>query len=272
MKRISKLTLTLLVLMAAAMALTACGNLSKNIADDGASADQIVWPDMDATNALHSGGTSPTPATIRNIHPGMGKTAIADLIGYPHYGEGLSFSVREWTYLFNLQTPQGDWVQCQYKVLFDTDKKAQSFYWHPKSCAGLINGPTEKTYTLGADALFNFDSATLRPEGQAQLNKLAEKIGKHQDDIAAIKVDGYTDRLGSYAYNMDLSQRRANSVRSYLITQGVKPSLLTAEGHSKDDPVKAGCHHSNRNALIACLQPNRRVAIHVTGKPGTPLE
>src|SRR5699024_4870094 len=158
---------------------------------------------------------------IRNIHPGMGKTAIADLIGYPHYGEGLDFSVREWTYLFNLQTPQGDWVQCQYKVLFDTDKKAQSFYRNPQSCAALINGqPKSNTYTLGPDALFNFDSATLRPEGQTELSQLADKINAHQQDIASIKVNGYTDRLGDDGYNLKLSQQRADSVRNDLVEQG----------------------------------------------------
>src|SRR5699024_9219073 len=155
---------------------------------------------------------------------------IADLIGYPHYGEGIDFTVREWTYLFNLKSDDG-WVQCQYKVLFDKDKKAQSFYWNPESCAALISGKQKPTtYTLGADALFNFDSAALRPEGETQLNQLAGKINGHQQDIASITVGGYTDRLGDYGYNLKLSQQRADSVRNYLIGQGVPASLITAEG------------------------------------------
>src|SRR5699024_10883025 len=108
-------------------------------------------------------------------------------------------------------------------------------------------------------------------EGKRQLDELADKLNAHADDVEAIQVDGYTDRLGNYAYNLGLSERRAASGRRHLIDRGVPASIIRSEGHSKDNPV-VQCDNANRSELIACLQPNRRVEIAVHGVTGSPLE
>lgn len=266
MKNSKKLLVMLPTLLLLAMALTACGNLSKNVAADGSGAEQLVWPEAGDTNALYPDGTSPTLEALRTMHPGMSKKAVAQLIGYPQYGEGI-VAVREWDYLFNLHADNG-WVQCQYKVLFDEDKKAQSFYWNPASCADIVNGKKSEptTYTLGADALFDFDSANLGSEGQSRLDELASKLNEHASDIKSVQITGYTDRLGSDSYNMRLSQERADAVRSYLASQGVPTNVMTAIGEGKNNPVKTNCTSQSRNELITCLAPNRRVEIEVTMK------
>ena len=71
--------------------------------------------------------------------------------------------------------------------------------------------------------------------------------------------------MGSDSYNLALSQQRADTVRQYLIAQGIAAGLIQAHGAGKQQPVKECAHTGSREALIACLQPNRRVEIEVNG-------
>lgn len=86
-------------------------------------------------------------------------------------------------------------------------------------------------------------------------------------DNASISVMGHTDRMGSDADNQLLSQRRARTVRQYLIDNGVDATSIRAEGWGESEPVKACDDNQDRDALIACLQPNRRVEIQVNAAP-----
>jgi OOP family OmpA-OmpF porin len=83
-------------------------------------------------------------------------------------------------------------------------------------------------------------------------------------------VTGHTDRIGTQAYNQKLSERRAEAVNSYLVeTAGVAGNKISAKGVNGSDPVtKPGDCKGTKvtQALIACLQPDRRVDIEVTGK------
>jgi OOP family OmpA-OmpF porin len=117
--------------------------------------------------------------------------------------------------------------------------------------------PPEKV-TLQAGKLFGFDSAQLQlpvPELDTFAQALAANPG-----ISGVVITGHTDRLGSAAYNQRLSQRRADAVKQYLVSKGVDASQLKAEGKGATQPVKE-CKDRNRQALIACLEPNRRVEI-----------
>lgn len=267
----------LAALLAATGALAACGNLSRNVAPDGSHAETLVWPNPDSTTPLHQGGTYPNVSDLRLIRAGMDKRQLMDRIGAPHFSEGV-FGVHEWNYLFNFRKHGADEAtQCQYKILFDEHQRARSFYWKPESCADLVNPPKHErkkrepmaaqTFTLSADALFAFnqsDAAHITPHGREELAALAQKIVDAGDDIASVQVTGYTDRIGSDAYNDDLSKRRADTVAHELQQHGVPASKLTAEGRGKSDPV-AECSEHKRAALIACLAPNRRVEVKVSG-------
>lgn len=120
--------------------------------------------------------------------------------------------------------------------------------------------------SLSADALFDFDKATLKPAGKAKLDEMARVLqGATYDVIVAI---GHTDRIGSTAYNQKLSLRRAEAVKRYLTEKGIDAKRVSAEGRGKTQPVtKPGdCKGSKAGkALIACLQPDRRVDVEVTG-------
>ena len=258
----------------ACLLLVGCGNVSHGIAKDGSGAQQLVWPAPEDVTPMHRGGTFPEIAALRAIHAGMNKQQIAVLIGYPHFEEGI-WDVREWNYLFNFHDADSDRVTvCQFKILFDEKKLARSFYWKPEDCSHYMMQPAlapvgsapEQVTTLSTDALFKFDRysrADITDDGRAQLDHLAEALLAEQNRIVRIHVLGYTDRLGSDAYNQTLSQQRADTVTAYLIERHVPSDLIGAEGHGKSDPVVQCPDDKSRNTLIACLAPNRRVVVRV---------
>ena len=259
-----------------AMGLSACGNVSRNVAKDGSNAQELVWPKTDDVTPMHRGGTFPDVAALRQVHAGLNKQQVSLLIGWPHFEEGV-WGVREWNYVFNFRDGDSDQVTvCQYKILFDENKLAQSFYWKPQDCARFVNPPPPPTpvpdakaekqeTTLSTDALFAFDRYSLKDitdGGRAQLDALAAHLLDEKDRIAHINVVGYTDRLGSDAYNQVLSQRRAETVAKYLTDKGVPDEQVGAEGRGKAEPV-VQCADRARSKLIDCLAPNRRVVVRV---------
>ncbi len=138
----------------------------------------------------------------------------------------------------------------------------------PKSAAPAAAAapkPAAQKVTLAADALFDFDKATLRDEGKAKLDKLA-------GDIKGIKLEviiavGHADRFGTDAYNQKLSERRAEAVKAYLVSKGVEPNRVYTEGKGKKQPVTKPdqCKGAKSKKVIECLQPDRRVEIEVIG-------
>jgi len=111
--------------------------------------------------------------------------------------------------------------------------------------------------TLG-DVLFESGRADLKTGTAGNLNKLVLFLNKHPD--RSVAIEGYTDSVGSEDYNQALSQRRADSVRSYLVRQGIGSGRLTASGMGMIDPV-AG------NDSAAGRQQNRRVEVIVSNPP-----
>jgi OOP family OmpA-OmpF porin len=118
--------------------------------------------------------------------------------------------------------------------------------------------PRFEKVTLSATELFAFDSARLSSP-QPKLDEIARALNANRD-IQNVVITGYTDRIGPRQYNQNLSERRAKSVRNYLISQSVDASRLSAVGRSEDNPV-VHCSNKSRPALIDCLAPNRRVEV-----------
>jgi OOP family OmpA-OmpF porin len=130
---------------------------------------------------------------------------------------------------------------------------AQSVPPEPRSPA-----PRMERLTLSARELFGFDQDKLRLP-QPKLDEIAAAL-KGEPRIEAVRITGYTDRIGSDAYNMKLSQRRAAAVKRYLVSRGVAPNRLVAAGKGKADPV-VQCNDKKMADLIRCLEPNRRVEV-----------
>lgn len=259
------------------VALSAHANLSE-VTDQGTT-ENAVFPDI--KDAWIKEGRYPNVMNLSMIHAGMTRDQIMALIEYPIFTEG--FRVREWDYIFNFNVTEGSMsrvVVCQFKVLFDKDKRAQSFYWKPvtdnATCPPMLNrqapvapATVSEALTLSADALFAFDRsdlAHLTLPVRTQLADFAKHVNQqarsHQRNNQRVRVTAYSDRLGSTAYNLKLSQARANTVRQLLTTLGVRPEQIDAIGAGESNPV-ATCDNHKGADLVTCLQPNRRVTIEL---------
>jgi len=88
-----------------------------------------------------------------------------------------------------------------------------------------------------------------------------------QIKLEVIIAVGHTDRIGSDAYNQKLSERRAASVKSYLVSKGVEANRVYTEGKGEKQPVTqpGQCPGAKSAKVIACLQPDRRVDIELIG-------
>jgi len=113
---------------------------------------------------------------------------------------------------------------------------------------------------LEADTLFDFDKAELTDEGKAALDDLLGQLTAESLQQKQLQIHGYTDKIGSDAYNMALSEKRAASVRDYLVEHGVVPAFIATQGFGKANPV-VDCPDKRGSALIDCLAPNRRTEI-----------
>ncbi|MBN8497333.1 MAG: OmpA family protein [Candidatus Accumulibacter sp.] len=125
--------------------------------------------------------------------------------------------------------------------------------------------PSGDKITVAADALFDFNKATLRPEGKAKLDEVVAKAGAIKLEV--IIAVGHTDRIGSDAYNQKLSERRAAAVKQYLVSKGIDANRVYTEGKGKKNPVTKPdqCLGKTSPKVIACLQPDRRVDIELIG-------
>jgi OOP family OmpA-OmpF porin len=114
--------------------------------------------------------------------------------------------------------------------------------------------PMPQKVTLATDALFNFDKAELRPDAKTELdNLLARMRAANVEEVSAV---GHTDSIGTDEYNLKLSQRRADAVKSYLVSKGMPAEKIHTEGKGEREPVADNKTKEGR-------QENRRVDVEV---------
>jgi outer membrane protein OmpA-like peptidoglycan-associated protein len=107
-----------------------------------------------------------------------------------------------------------------------------------------------------SDVLFDTGKYTLKPGAREKLAKISGIILAHRG--LTLAVEGHTDSVGGDEFNQKLSEQRANSVRDYLVEQGVSQGAITAQGFGKTRPVAS-------NDTPAGRQQNRRVELVVSG-------
>ncbi|MCL2760448.1 MAG: outer membrane beta-barrel domain-containing protein [Desulfuromonadales bacterium] len=117
----------------------------------------------------------------------------------------------------------------------------------------------EACETVTIKVLFDFDKYFIKPQFKGELKRAADAIARHPNSFT--RIAGHTDNIGTFKYNMGLSQRRANAVRNYLIKNfNVNPKQLDAKGYSFSKPIA-----TNKTAAGRAL--NRRVQAEIYCSP-----
>ncbi len=132
--------------------------------------------------------------------------------------------------------------------------------------------PVVRNFELSADGMFEFDKSNLTAVGRSRVDNLIKGLREAGITLTSMTIAGHTDPLGTPDYNQRLSLDRANTVRDYMVSQGVPAGVIRTEGRGESQLLvteadcKAKGQAKTQSALIACLLPNRRVVIQATGE------
>jgi outer membrane protein OmpA-like peptidoglycan-associated protein len=280
--------------------MTGCATSVSQLSADGR-VEKVIFPDQ--SRAWIKGGVFASVDQIRKVQPNTTKDQTFALLGAPHFDEGfgrvrewdyvLNFpSEEQGSDNQNQGGGNQNMVQhCQFKIIFNNKMLVQETFWKPEDCAThlektsappetvgpdmmvaekIIERTVEKnintySFKMDSDGFFDFDKYEfndLRPGGKERLDKLVATIAD-KGQIVSLTIVGHTDRLGSDDYNYKLSDLRANTIKLYLVSQGIPADIITAHGVGKTMPI-VQCNQGKRdNALSSCLGPNRRFEIDV---------
>lgn len=118
----------------------------------------------------------------------------------------------------------------------------------------IIKNQQSLDLILPAEATFSINSSNISPTFYNPLNSIALVFSKYPE--TKIEIFGFTDNTGKESYNLQLSQKRANAVKDYLLAQGISPSRLYAIGKGESNPIASNATPSGR-------AQNRRVEIRI---------
>ncbi|SAK80828.1 OmpA/MotB domain-containing protein [Caballeronia catudaia] len=140
-------------------------------------------------------------------------------------------------------------------VIFTCATPAQPAPVTPPPAPQPAPAPAPRKVVLDGQTNFAFDSAALTPKAKVILDKIVSE--SQGTKLASVTVEGYTDSTGRDAYNVSLSQRRAQSVLDYLKGRGLDASNFSVKGYGKANPIAS-------NATAAGRAENRRVEVTLT--------
>jgi outer membrane protein OmpA-like peptidoglycan-associated protein len=119
--------------------------------------------------------------------------------------------------------------------------------------------PMSREYAAGVeDVLFSSGRADLKPAAIGNLSRLVTFLARYRD--RSLSIQGHTDSLGDEEGNQELSERRANSIKAYLVSQGIESTRLLAIGKGQSDPIAGNDSRAGR-------QQNRRAEVIIKGPP-----
>ncbi len=159
----------------------------------------------------------------------------------------------QWQVPGQIRAPTGPW---QKPGEIQVPKGIQAIHAEKATC--------EERLTTVADALFEFDKATLNPDAEQTLAVLGPQIaqrGKHP-----VVIEGHTDAIGSDAHNQALSEQRAAAVRGWLAAHGYVPALTPIKGYGKKRPVAPNAKPDGSDDPVG-RQKNRRVEVVIKTCP-----
>ncbi len=127
-------------------------------------------------------------------------------------------------------------------------------------CSGKVSA--SKISKEQRTVYFDFNKSTLNAKEKTKLDSLA-KIITASKEVESVDIVGYADQIGKSSYNKRLSQKRAETVKSFLSSKGLKTRKVRVEGKGATGSVTKCDPKSEKNALIACLAADRRVEIEL---------
>jgi len=236
-------------------------------------AASLPFPDLDVELAkLDSDhlrlGRGSAALGLERVGQGVSGQEVEEWLGSP-VSRDLQDGVMHWQYNVHFPIAGGtSELVCQYMVVFGADEVVSSTHWRRRLCEMLYQSrvadiPSEEVevVTLSGDVLFGFGEAKLTRDGQEKLRRVADQLKAKYDD-PVITLVGHTDRIGSDEFNLELSQRRAETIRQQLTRYGLPSDSMVAEGRGETEPV-VSCRIGDLEDLKECLQANRRVEIEV---------
>jgi len=147
-------------------------------------------------------------------------------------GSGLCWHTGSWTPAMAIAECDPDLVKKEAPKVATADAPPA-----PPAPAAVREAPAFVPISLQAEALFSFDKAVLRAGGKKQLDAEVVDKMKEYPQVELVRVTGYTDRIGSTAYNHRLSQRRADAVKDYLVGQGIAAQRI--ETQPRANPIRS---------------------------------
>ncbi len=238
-------------------------------------AETLIYHDVEGTVAdlgaefLRKGGDMDL-RNLEAVEAGVTSEFVNSAIGTPYYLYTLPKG-EQWDYNINVPFTRDDenYLVCQYKVVFSPQKVVEETHWRRAICEQSYlawlsrQEPTKyNPINFSADVLFVFDTAELSTKGVELLQSASNDI-KRDFQSPVISLSGHADRIGTDEYNMNLSSERADSVRRQFVEMGFDDAEINAVGRGETSPVVYCDDGLSREALIECLQPNRRVEVDV---------
>lgn len=229
-------------------------------------------------------------SVLGNLNAGQTKATVAHQLGIPRQ----DYDASSWYYQVNLRKADTrTFAECVIKFDFDKTNTVTAITFNSQDCRQLAtssatkapelpeplvvfnNLPIERVspvytndkegqYEVNADLLFDFDSAIVKPNLVPKLQELAQAIKAKYKQIDRLQVTGYTDRIGSYAYNNKLGMQRANAVGFVFINEGFGEKVTVASmGETMSSQTL--CKKEKGAKLRQCLAKDRKVVINVSG-------
>lgn len=152
-------------------------------------------------------------------------------------------------------------------VVLSTNGNCVETQWESKSnaCTGKGKGISSRLSKEQRTVYFDFNKSTLNAKEKAKLAEVT-KIIVDSKEVSSVDIVGYADMIGKSSYNKRLSTKRAQTVKSYLATKGLKTKNVRVEGLGASNSLTHCDSKMERKELIACLAADRRVEIELNVK------